>query len=62
MHFHTDNRNATIRKTDKGFSDMISDCSACVTEAKKKLEDANICKEIEFNKKTLQDIVGSISK
>ena len=62
MHFLAENRNATIRKTDKGLSVMVSDCSACVIEANKKLKNANICKAIEFNKKTLQDIVGNISK
>lgn len=62
MHSLAEKMNVTLRKTNKGLSVMVSDCSVCVIEANKKLKNANICKEIEFNKKTLQDIVGSIRK
>ena len=62
MHSLADSRNLIIRKTDKGLSAMVSDCNVCIIEANKKLKNAKICKEVEFNKKILQDNVGTSSK
>ena len=58
-----DNRNFIIRKTEKGWSVMVSRCNVCVIEPHKKIKNVTkICKKIESNKKILQDIVGSSSK
>ena len=57
-----DDRSIVIKKADKGSSVVVWDRNDYVMEAEKQLSDANIYKDVSFNEKMLQDLVGTSNK
>ena len=57
-----DDRSIVIKKTDKGSSVVVWDRNDYVMEAEKQLSDANVYKDVSFNEKMLQDLVGTSNK
>ena len=57
-----DDRSIVIKKADKGSSVVVWDRNDYVMEAEKQLSDANVYKDVSFNEKMLQDLVGTSSK
>ena len=53
-----DDRSAVIKKADKGSTAVVWDRNDYVLEAEKQISDANICKDVSFNEKNLQELVG----
>ena len=57
-----DDRSIVIKKADKGSSVVVWDRNDYVMEAEKQLSDANVYKDVSFNEKMLQDLVGTSNK
>ena len=54
-----DDRSAVIKKADKGSTAVVWDRNDYVLEAEKQISDANVCKDVSFNEKNLQELVGA---
>ena len=62
MHSLADDRSIVIKKADKGSSVVVWDRNDYVMEAEIQLSDANVYKDVSFNEKMLQDLVGTSNK
>ena len=54
-----DYRSIVIKKADKGSTVVVWDCNDYKLEAEKQLSDANVYKDVSFNEKNLQELVGT---
>ena len=54
-----DDRSAVIKKADKGSTAVVWDRNDYVLEAEKQISDAYVCKDVSFNEKNLQELVGA---
>ena len=52
-----DDRSAVIKKADKGSAAVVQDRNDDILEAEKQISDANVCKDVSFNEKNLQELV-----
>ena len=55
----TDDRSNVIKKADKGSTAVVWDHNDYILEAEKQLSDANVYKDVFFNEKNLQELVGT---
>ena len=54
-----DDRSIVVKKADKGSTVVIWDRNDYILEAEKQLCDANVYKDVSFNEKDLQELVGT---
>ena len=54
-----DDRSMVIKKTDKGSTAVVWDRNDYILEVERQLNDANAYKDVSFNEKILQDLVGT---
>ena len=54
-----DDRSIVIKKADKGSTVVVWDRNDYILEAEKQLSDANVYKDVFFNEKNLQELVGT---
>ena len=54
-----DDRSIVIKKADKGSTVVVWDRNDYILEAEKQLSDANVYKDVSFNEKNLQELVGT---
>ena len=57
-----DDRTIVIKKADKGSCVVVWDRNDYIKEAEKQLNDANVYKDVCFNAKLLQELVGTSNK
>ena len=57
-----DNRTIVIKKADKGSFVVVWDRNDYIKEAEKQLNDTNLYKDVCFNAKLLQELVGTSNK
>ena len=55
----TDVRSIVIKKSEKGSAVVVWDRNEYILEAEKQISDANVYKDVSFNKKNLQELVGT---
>ena len=58
----TDNRAIVIKKAGKGSCAVVWDSNDYIKEAEKQLNDVNVYKDVCFNAKLLQELVGTSNK
>ena len=54
-----DDRSIVIKKADKGSTVVVRNRNDYILKAVKQLSDANVYKDISFNEKILQDLMGT---
>ena len=57
-----DDQNLVIKKAGKGLCVVVWDRKHYLMEAEKQLSDENVCKEVEFNEKLIQDLTEISNK
>ena len=57
-----DDRLIVIKKAEKGSTVMVWDSNDYILEAEKQLSDLDVYKDVSFNKKILQELVGTSNK
>ena len=54
-----DDRSIVIKRADKGSTEVVWDRNDYILKAEKQLSDANVYKDVSFNEKYLQELVGT---
>ena len=62
MYSIADDQNLVIKIAGKGLCVVVSDRNHYLMEAEKQLSDKNVCKEVKFNEKLIQDLTEISNK
>lgn len=56
MHTLADGRSLIIKKAENGYTIVVQDHNDCIFEDEKQVDGDEVCKDVSFNEKILQDL------